>query len=421
MYKKDETYLLKFAVSGSVDDGKSTLIGRLLYDTQSIHEDHLNALVATSKKRNRGNMDLSLLTDGLQDERDQGITIDVAYRYFSISNKRYVIVDTPGHEQYTRNMFTGASVCDMAIILVDASRGVSKQTKRHAFICSLFNIPIIFAVNKMDLVQYKKSKFDKISKDLKKLSVKLKLKKFNTIPISALVGDNVVKKSKGMPWYKGKTLLQIIDRIETREKSKKFRMNVQMVSWFPQRKNSYKKNGLRLYLGQIDSGNLKQGETINVYPSMVSAKVIGIHGLEGIQKNANVGDAVSLELDKDVEVSRGYLFADKKDKVLMGDTLKADICWFSERPSNVVNKVIIRHLLKNNKAKIEKIEYIVDVDTLKHDSKKKYFEKNDIGLVQIRSANEVYYDPYSQNVATGNFVLIDEDTNETLAAGMVRK
>ena len=410
--KNKQLELLRFTTAGSVDDGKSTLIGRLLYDSKSIYEDQLSSVEKDSKKLNR-EVDLALLTDGLKAEREQGITIDVAYRYFSTPKRRFIIADTPGHEQYTRNMATGASTADVAIILVDAKNGVMIQSKRHAFISSLLGIKrVVLAVNKMDLVDWREDVFRKIVSDFKDFCQKLGFVEMLFIPISALKGDNVVNKSENMPWYKGVSIIEYLENvyIASDVNYQDFRFPVQLVSR-PNRE-------FRGYMGTIASGVIRKGEEVIVLPSMKKTRVKSIVTYDGELDEAYTPMAVTITLEDEIDISRGYVLAKPNNMPSIDNWIDADIVWMSEKGVKENDEVIIKHAFSTTRGVIERIQYVFEPKDLSR-IEQKHLELNQIARVRIRTFKELIFDEYKNNKATGNFIIIDPKDNNTIGAGMI--
>ncbi|MDQ5984368.1 MAG: Bifunctional enzyme CysN/CysC [Syntrophus sp. SKADARSKE-3] len=409
-----EKSLLRFTTTGSVDDGKSTLIGRLLYETKSIYEDQYAAIEKTSKRKGYKDVDLAYLLDGLAAEREQGITIDVAHRYFETPKRKFIITDTPGHVQYTRNMVTGASNADCAIILIDARNGVLTQSKRHGFIISLLQIPhLIVAVNKMDLVDYNEDVFARIVGEYENYSQKLDIDDIVFIPVSALKGDNVVEKSGKMAWYDGPTLLHYLENIH-------ISANRNLVDFrFPVQYVIRPHLNFRGFAGKIASGTIMPGEEITVLPSGKSATVKAITTYDGLLSEAFAPQSVVLSLNEEIDVSRGDMIVRKKNLPHAGNRLEAIICWMDEAASNMTTPYIMKHTTRYVKAYISKIIYKIDVNTL-HREQADSFDLNEIGRVEISTANSVFFDPYKINRATGSFILIDPVTNNTVAGGMIR-
>ncbi|MEM7416419.1 MAG: sulfate adenylyltransferase subunit CysN [Gemmatimonadota bacterium] len=406
--------LLRFSTAGSVDDGKSTLIGRLLYDTKSIFEDQLEAVESASKQRGEGYVNLALLTDGLRAEREQNITIDVAYRYFATPRRKFIIADTPGHVQYTRNMVTGASTAQLAIILVDARKGVLTQSKRHAFISSLLGIPhVVVAVNKMDLVDWSEDRFFEIESDFADFARKLGIEDLTFIPMSALLGDNVVDPSDNMPWYRGTTLLHHLEHVHLGgyRNAVDFRFPVQYVIRPDQ--------DYRAYAGRVASGSIRPGEDILVLPSRQRTTVASIESYGGALERASAGESVSITTTEELDISRGDMIVRPMNLPTADAELDATICWTSEEPMRPGVQYWMRHTTRETKAFISRIVYRIDVDTL-HRTDIEQFELNDIGRVQLTAAAPIFFDRYERNRETGAFILVDPHTNATVAAGMIR-
>jgi sulfate adenylyltransferase subunit 1 len=411
--------LLRFTTAGSVDDGKSTLIGRLLYDSKSIFEDQLEAIEESSRKKGDENVNLALLTDGLKAEREQGITIDVAYRYFATPKRKFIIADTPGHIQYTRNMVTGASTANLAIILIDARKGVIEQTKRHSFIANLLRIQhVVVAVNKMDLVDYDQDVYDKIVADYKAFASRLdNIVDITPIPISALNGDNVVDKSKSMTWFEGASLLYHLENVYVGgdENHIQARFPVQWVI----RPQSDKFHDFRGFAGRVAGGVFKPGDDVTVMPSGFSTKVKNIHQDEKEIQEAFAPKSVTITLEDEIDISRGDMLVKANNPPKQGQDIEAMICWFSTTNLNPRGKFVIRHTTKETKAIVQGISYKVDINTLRKEEDTTSFSLNEIGRVSIRTAAPLFYDSYNKNRQTGSFILIDPGTNETVAAGMI--
>ncbi|HAR97254.1 MAG TPA: sulfate adenylyltransferase subunit CysN, partial [Deltaproteobacteria bacterium] len=414
MTPSDKT-LLRFTTTGSVDDGKSTLIGRLLYETKSIFEDQYAAVEKTSKRRGQDEVDLALLLDGLSAEREQGITIDVAYRYFETPVRKFIIADTPGHTQYTRNMVTGASTADLAVILIDARHGILTQSKRHGFIVSLLQIPhLIVAVNKMDLVDYSQQVYEEIAAEYKEFSDKLDIQNIVFIPVSALKGDNVVNKSERMPWYGGATLLHYLENVHISADRNliDFRFPVQYVI----RPNL----DFRGYAGKVTSGTISPGEEIVVLPSGKSSTIKSISTFDGELEEAFNPQSVVLTLNDEIDISRGDMIARKDNLPQLGNHLEATICWMDEKPLSTTSAYLLKHTTKTVRAYVSRIVYRIDVNTLHRDRGANTYLLNEIGRVEIKTASPIFFDPYRVNHGTGSFILIDPLTNTTAAAGMIR-
>ena len=411
--------LLRFTTAGSVDDGKSTLIGRLLYDSKSIFEDQLEAIEESSRKKGDENVNLALLTDGLKAEREQGITIDVAYRYFATPKRKFIIADTPGHIQYTRNMVTGASTANLAIILIDARKGVSEQTKRHTFIANLLRIQhVVVAVNKMDLVDYDQDVYDKIVADYKAFASRLdNIVDITPIPISALNGDNVVDKSKSMTWFEGASLLYHLENVYVGgdENHIQARFPVQWVI----RPQSDKFHDFRGFAGRVAGGVFKPGDFVTVMPSGFATKVKNIHQDEKEIQEAFAPKSVTITLEDEIDISRGDMLVKANNPPKQGQDIEAMICWFSNTNLNPRGKFVIQHTTKETKAIVQEISYKVDINTLRKEEDTSSFSLNEIGRVSIRTAAPLFYDSYNKNRQTGSFILIDPGTNETVATGMI--
>jgi len=423
-----EKGLLRFITAGSVDDGKSTLIGRLLFDSKGIFADQLDAMSRSKHKRTVGDtVDLSLLTDGLEAEREQGITIDVAYRYFATPKRKFIIADTPGHEQYTRNMVTGASTADAVIILIDVSKvklredgGVDLliQTKRHSTIAHLLQIEhVIVAVNKMDLVNYDQSIYDRIVKAYGEFAATLGLKDITPIPLSALTGDNVVDKSEKLDWYQGPTLIELLESLSVYDESHAapFRFPVQLVA----RHNGHEANDFRGYMGRIEAGKVSVGDKLVVQPSGQSATVKDILTLEGSHQSAVVGQSITLLLNEYLDISRGDMLAGAEQPATLLKQLKADVCWMSDEALDLRRKYWIKHGTKQTSTKITAIESLLDINTQQRHSAEG-LKLNDIARISLTVQQPLAADAYADIRATGAFILIDEVTHQTVAAGMIR-
>ncbi len=414
----DNNQLLRFTTAGSVDDGKSTLIGRLLYDSKAIFEDQIEAVENTSKRKGHDGIDLALFTDGLRDEREQGITIDVAYRYFTTPRRKFIIADTPGHIQYTRNMVTGASTANAALILIDARNGVIEQTKRHAFIASLLQIPhIIVCINKMDLMDYSEDVYEDIINQFEEFSSKLYVKDIRFLPISALEGDNVVNRSKNMNWYQGAPLLHTLEHMHISSDVNKIdaRFPVQTVLR-PQREGFIDYRG---YAGRVASGIFRPGDDITVMPSGFTSKIKTIDTLEGKLEEAYAPMSVSISLEDDIDVSRGDMIVkttNKPEPVQEFDTM---LCWLHNSPARPRAKYTIMHTSNDQKAMIKDIMYKIDINSYSREEEDKELNMNDIARVKIRTTRPLMIDEYRDNRVTGSFVLIDDTTHETVAAGMI--
>jgi sulfate adenylyltransferase subunit 1 len=411
--------LLRFTTAGSVDDGKSTLIGRLLYDSKSIFEDQLEAMEESSRRRGDANVNLALLTDGLKAEREQGITIDVAYRYFATPKRKFIIADTPGHIQYTRNMVTGASTANLAIILIDARKGVIEQTKRHCFIANLLRIQhLVVAVNKMDLVGFSEAGYHRIIEEFREFASRLdNIVEIVFIPISALNGDNVVEKSANMGWYEGPTLLYHLENVYVagEENHVEARFPVQWVV----RPMSDEWHDFRGYAGRVAGGVFKPGDAVTVLPSGFTTRVKAIHSPKGELSEAFAPQSVCLTLTDEIDISRGDMLVKANNPPQVGQDIEAMVCWFSPRAMPPRAKFILRHTTQETKAVVQQVRYHVDINTLHKIEDVDGFAMNDIGRVCLRAAVPLFYDSYRRNRQTGSFILIDPATNETVAAGMI--
>ena len=410
--------LLRFTTAGSVDDGKSTLIGRLLFDSKAIFEDQLESIEKASLKTGDGEVNLALLTDGLRAEREQGITIDVAYRYFATPKRKFIIADTPGHVQYTRNMVTGASTANVALILIDARNGVIEQTLRHAFIASLLQIPhIIVCVNKMDLVDFSEERFEKIKSDFDKISSKLDVHDIRFVPISAKLGDNVVDRSKHMDWYDGPTLMYLLENIHIASDINHSdpRFPVQYV--IRPMKDEY--HDYRGYAGRIEGGVFKPGDPVKVLPSGLKSKIKSIDVFNGHLEEAFAPQSVTLTLEDDIDISRGDLIIKDNGLPKSGQDIELMICWFHEKPMMLGGKYAMKHTTNDLRCVIRDVKYKIDVNTLENISGDKHIGLNDIAKISIKTTKPLYYDAYRKNRNTGSVILIDEATNETVAAGMI--
>ncbi|MBU3820653.1 GTP-binding protein [Flavobacteriaceae bacterium XHP0103] len=414
----DNNQLLRFTTAGSVDDGKSTLIGRLLYDSKSIFEDQLEAVENTSKRKGHEGVDLALFTDGLRDEREQGITIDVAYRYFTTPKRKFIIADTPGHIQYTRNMVTGASTANAALILVDARHGVIEQTRRHAFIASLLQIPhIIVCVNKMDLVDYKEEAYNNVLSQFEEFSSKLLVKDVRFIPMSALLGDNVVNRSEHMDWYQGAPLLHTLETMHISSDINKVdaRFPVQTVLR-PQREGFIDYRG---YAGRIASGVFRTGDEVTVMPSGFTSKIKSIDAYDEILDEAFAPMSVSITLEDDIDISRGDMLVRSNNKPEASQDIEVMLCWLNNVDAKPRAKYTIKHTSNDQKAMIKEVVYKIDINTLERNSEDKTLSMNSISKVKIRTTKPLMIDSYRENRTTGSIILVDDATNETVAAGMI--
>ncbi|MEX2569755.1 MAG: sulfate adenylyltransferase subunit CysN [Gemmatimonadota bacterium] len=406
--------LLRLSTAGSVDDGKSTLIGRLLYDTKSIFEDVIESIERASRQRGEGYVNLALLTDGLRAEREQNITIDVAYRYFATPKRKFIIADTPGHLQYTRNMVTGASTAELAIVLVDARKGVLTQSKRHGFIASLLGIPhLVVCVNKMDLVDYAQETFEEIRQEYTAFAAKLGVKDLKFIPISALRGDNVATKSERMAWYDGATLLHHLETVPVGSGRNlvDFRFPVQYVIRPDQ--------DYRGYAGRVASGTIQPGEEVVALPSGGRTRVLAVEGMDGATGEASAGESIVLRVEDELDISRGEMIVRSRNLPLVGTRLEAILCWMNEKPLDRSTRYVLRHTTREAQAFVSELVYRIDIDTL-HREDAATLELNDIGRVTLTTSVPIFFDPYERNRETGGFILIDPHTNVTVAAGMIR-
>jgi sulfate adenylyltransferase large subunit len=411
--------LLRFTTAGSVDDGKSTLIGRLLYDTKQVFEDQLEHVALASERRGgSGALDLALLTDGLRAEREQGITIDVAYRYFATPKRRFIIADCPGHQQYTRNMVTGASTADLSVILLDARKGVLEQSKRHAFISALLGIPhVVVAVNKMDLAEYSQARFDELALEFAEFAAKLDSgAELTYIPMSALEGDNVVDRSQQMPWYEGPTLLEFLEGVEVAYDHPYDTPARFPVQWVIRPATSADYRG---YAGQLASGALRRGEEVVVLPGGGRTKIKAIDTYDGELEEAVAPMSLTLLLEDELDVSRGELICRPSEAPAVARELEADVCWLSERPLRSGGRYVIKHTSRSASAVVEELRDCVDVHTLERAGAPGELALNDIGRVRLRTSAPLNFDPYTSNRRTGSFILIDEASNETVGAGLV--
>lgn len=412
------TELLRFTTAGSVDDGKSTLIGRLLYDSKAIFEDQLEAVKATSEKRGEEGVNLALLTDGLKAEREQGITIDVAYRYFATPKRKFIIADTPGHIQYTRNMVTGASTANVALILIDARKGVLEQTRRHAFIASLLQIPhLVVCINKMDLVDYSEERYEDIKEEFSGFSHKLDVKDVHFIPISALNGDNVVDRSQKMPWYDGTTLLYYLENVHIGSDHNfiDMRFPVQYVV----RPNTDEFHDYRGYAGRVAGGVMKKGDQVLLLPSGFTTSIKKIDTYDGELKEAFAPMSVTVLLEDDLDLSRGDMIVRENNTPEVGQDLEVMVCWFHNSPLQLRGKYTILHTTQEVRCIVKEIRYKLNINTLHRDEEDLRIGMNDISRVVIRTTKPLFYDIYRKNRITGSIIFVDEGTNETVGAGMI--
>jgi len=436
--------LLRFTTAGSVDDGKSTLIGRLLFDSKQVFEDQLAQVAQASERRGgEGTLDLALLTDGLRAEREQGITIDVAYRYFATAKRRFIIADCPGHRQYTRNMVTGASTADVAVVLIDARKGVQEQSKRHAFISALLGIPqMVVAINKMDLVEHSQARYEELVNEFEAFARKLRGGKnprrteTSYLPMSALNGDNVVERSAAMPWYDGPPLLELLEQVEVaydHPDEKPARFPVQWVIR-PAAAAAPRANGnppsavpaparaeidYRGYSGQLASGALRVGDEVAVLPSGARTRIAGIDTYDGPLEEAMAPMSLTLRLQDELDISRGELICHPDEAPAVARELTADVCWMSEQPLRPGSRYVLKHTSRTATAIVDAIEDIIDVHTLERVAPPEELELNDIARVRLHTSAPLALDPYASNRRTGSFILIDESSNETAAAGMI--
>jgi sulfate adenylyltransferase large subunit len=414
--------LLRFTTAGSVDDGKSTLIGRLLYDSKQVFEDQLEHVAQASERRGgEGALDLALLTDGLRAEREQGITIDVAYRYFATANRRFIIADCPGHRQYTRNMVTGASTADVSVVLIDARRGVLEQSRRHAFISALLGIPeMVVAINKMDLVDYSQARFEELVEEFEGFAHRLEgVKQISYIPMSALEGDNVVERSPNMPWYDGPVLLEHLEQVEVaydhpNEKPARF-----PVQWVIRPAHGGGAEDYRGYAGQLASGALRRGDEVAVLPGGGRTRIAAIDTYEGELEEAMAPMSFTLRLEDELDVSRGELICHPDEAPTVGQALEADICWMTDEPLRPGGRYQLKQTSRYATAIVDTIEDLVDVHTLERAGAPAELALNDIGRVHLRTSVPLVFDTYTSNRRTGSFILIDEASNRTVGAGMI--
>ncbi|WP_067603657.1 sulfate adenylyltransferase subunit CysN [Nocardiopsis listeri] len=416
--------ILRFATAGSVDDGKSTLIGRLLYDSKSIFEDQLDAVERTSVARGEEQTNLALLTDGLRAEREQGITIDVAYRYFATPKRTFIIADTPGHLQYTRNMVTGASTADLAIILVDARKGLQEQSRRHAFLTTLLQVPhLVLAVNKMDLVDYSQDRFEEIKAEFTEFAAKLDTRDLTFVPISALHGDNVVSRSENMPWYTGSSLLHHLENVHIASDRNLIdaRFPVQYVIR-PHKSDDPELHDYRGYAGRLAGGVLKPGDEVTHLPSGLSTRVSRILTADGEIPEAFSPMSVTLLLEDDIDISRGDMICRPNNTPIVSQDIEAMVCWMTDtRKLTPRSKLIVKHTTRTAKVMVKDLRYRLDVNSLHRDERADHLALNEIGRVRLRSTQPLFVDQYTKNRQTGGFILIDEATNVTVGAGMVVK
>jgi len=410
---------LRFATAGSVDDGKSTLIGRLLYDTKSIFQDQMESIEATSVQMGNDYTNLALLTDGLRAEREQGITIDVAYRYFATPKRKFIIADTPGHTQYTRNMVTGASTADVALVLVDARHGVVEQSRRHAFLASLLRIPhLVVCVNKMDLIDYDEKAFTAVKEEFRSFAMKLNISDLTFIPVSALHGDNVVERSTNMPWYEGSSLLHHLEEVHIA--SDRNHIDARFPVQYVIRPQSDEHHDYRGYAGTIAGGVFKPGDEVMVLPSGFTSKVSSIDSFDGPVSEAFGPMAVTMRLADDIDVSRGDMICRPNNQPTSSQDLQAMVCWMSETTSlSPRMKLALKHTTRSSRVMVADLQYRIDVNTLHREENPESLTLNEIGRVSLRSTQPLFFDEYRRNRNTGSFILLDESTNATVAAGII--
>jgi bifunctional enzyme CysN/CysC len=411
--------ILRFATAGSVDDGKSTLIGRLLYDTKTVFEDQLDAVERVSRDRGEEYTNLALLTDGLRAEREQGITIDVAYRYFATPKRKFIIADTPGHTQYTRNMVTGASTADLALVLVDARKGLVEQSRRHAFLATLLQVPhLVLVVNKMDLVDYSQEVYDRIQAEFIGFATKLRVPDLDVIPVSALRGDNVVNRSENMPWYSGASLLHYLENIHVA--SDRNLIDARFPVQYVIRPMSDAYHDYRGYAGQVVGGVLKKGDDVMVLPSGFSSRIASVETADGEVDEAFPPMSVTVRLEDEIDISRGDMICRPHNMPTVSQDIDAMLCWMDESASlQIGRKYSIKHTTRTARTIVKDLQYRLDVNTLHRDESATELALNEIGRVRLRTTVPLLHDEYSRNRATGGFVLVDEGTNRTVAAGMI--
>jgi bifunctional enzyme CysN/CysC len=410
--------LLRFATAGSVDDGKSTLIGRLLYDSKAIFEDQLESVERTSRERGDDYTDLALLTDGLRAEREQGITIDVAYRYFATPRRKFIIADTPGHIQYTRNMVTGASTADLAVVLIDARKGILEQSRRHAFLVSLLRVPhLVLAINKMDLVDWSQEVFERIADEFTNFAAKLEIADLTIIPISALHGDNIVTRSETMRWYEGPSLLHHLEHVHIA--SDRNLVDVRFPVQYVIRPQSNSHRDYRGYTGQVAGGILKPGDEVMVLPSGFTTAITAIATANGPIDEAYPPMSVTIRLDDEIDISRGDMICRPHNQPAVAQDIDAMVCWMTDKPLFPGAKLGLKHTTRSVRALVKDLQYRLDVNTLHRDEGATQLVLNEIGRVRLRTTAPLFADEYRRNRATGGFILIDESTNRTVAAGMI--
>jgi len=413
------TELLRFATAGSVDDGKSTLIGRLLYDSKAIFEDQLEAVERSSEAMGAEYVNLALLTDGLRAEREQGITIDVAYRYFATPRRKFIIADTPGHIQYTRNMVTGASTADLALVLVDARKGLVEQSRRHAFLASLLRIPhLVLCVNKMDLVDWSQERFEEIKAEFRAFATKLDIPDLSFVPVSALLGDNVVTRSANTPWYEGSPLLHHLEEVHIA--SDRNLIDARFPVQYVIRPHSDDFHDYRGYAGTLAGGVMKPGDEVMVLPSGFTSTIAAVETMDGPLAEATTGQSVTVRLTSEIDISRGDMICRPGNQPHVGQDLDAMICWMDEtRSLSARDKLVIKHTTRTAKALVKNVQYRLDINSLHRDEAAGSLALNEIGRVQLRTTQPLFFDEYRRNRTTGSFILIDEAANTTVAAGMI--
>ncbi|MBO30430.1 MAG: sulfate adenylyltransferase subunit CysN [Acidimicrobiaceae bacterium] len=410
---------LRFATAGSVDDGKSTLIGRLLYDTKSIFQDQMESIEKTSVQMGNDYTNLALLTDGLRAEREQGITIDVAYRYFATPKRKFIIADTPGHIQYTRNMVTGASTADVALVLVDARHGVVEQSRRHAFLASLLRIPhLVVCVNKMDLINYDEKAFNEVKEEFRNFAMKLEIPDLTFIPVSALHGDNVVERSSNMPWYEGSSLLHHLEEVHIA--SDRNHIDARFPVQYVIRPQSDEHHDYRGYAGTVAGGGFKPGDEVMVLPSGFTSTVASIDSYDGPVAEAFGPMAVTIRLTDDIDISRGDMICRPNNQPVSSQDIQAMVCWMSENADLTPRmKLALKHTTRSSRVMITDLHYRIDVNTLHREENPSSLQLNEIGRISLRSTQPLFFDEYRRNRNTGSFILIDEATNATVAAGII--
>ncbi|HPI69417.1 MAG TPA: GTP-binding protein [Bacteroidales bacterium] len=416
--KRELRDLLRFTTAGSVDDGKSTLIGRLLYDSKSIFEDQMDHLVQSSKRLGKETIDLSLLTDGLRDEREQGITIDVAYRYFATPERKFIIADTPGHIQYTRNMVTGASTADLAVILIDARKGVLEQTLRHTYIAALLDIRyLVFCINKMDMVNFSEKVFLDIREKLGQLADRFDPEEVHYLPMSAKYGDNVVEASENMDWYEGPTFLRLLETVEIKKSGNTSvaRFPVQTVI----RPQSVEHHDYRGYAGRIAGGIFHEGDEVVIYPSGSKSVITSIDVMEKRLSEAGTGESVSITLADQLDIGRGYLFAKKDDLPREAQEIDLMVCWFNEKPLRPGGRYLVRNYSNEVPCIIKSVNYKMNINKLEKETSDLLVGMNDIASITIKTVKPLCFDSYKKNNITGSLVFIEEGSNDTVAAGMI--